>query len=117
MAIRAKDLDDGGRKKILRALMKGVSKEAKTPVVFEHRFHDTRQWRFDVAFPDLMVALEIEGGVWGGGRHIRPKGFLKDMEKYNEATLCGWKLLRTTWDKVLDGRVVPEVLRGLRGGK
>src|SRR6187551_2874790 len=28
----------------------------------EHRFHPTRKWRFDYAFPIAMLAVEIEGG-------------------------------------------------------
>ena len=51
----------------------------------EYRFHPTRKWRFDAAFPSEKVAVEIEGGVWKYGRHNRASGFLNDMEKYNEA--------------------------------
>lgn len=60
----------------------------------EYRFHPTRRWRFDFAFPKPMIAIEIEGGVWTGGRHIHPVGFEKDCEKYNEATKLGWKVYR-----------------------
>jgi very-short-patch-repair endonuclease len=64
--------------------------------VQELRFHATRRWRFDYAWPEYMLAVEVEGGVWTGGRHIQPKGFLKDMEKYNAAASAGWQLLRFT---------------------
>jgi very-short-patch-repair endonuclease len=69
----------------------------------EHRFAPPRRWRFDVAFPDRKLAVEIEGGVWTGGRHTRPGGFLKDAEKYNRAAILGWRLLRFTPQQVLDG--------------
>jgi len=59
----------------------------------EHRFHPTRRWRFDFAWPQQKVALEVEGL---NGRHQRTAGFLKDMEKYNRATVMGWRVLRTT---------------------
>lgn len=62
----------------------------------EYRFHDTRRWRFDYAIPEHKIALEVEGGVWTGGRHIRAAGFLKDMEKYNTAAAMGWQVLRCT---------------------
>ena len=62
----------------------------------EYRFHATRMWRFDYAFPQHRIALEVEGGVHTGGRHIRPKGFLNDMEKYNAAAVAGWRVLRCT---------------------
>jgi len=64
------------------------------PPVAEHRFHETRRWRFDWAWPDHRVAIEIEGGVWTAGRHTRGQGFLADIEKYNAAAELGWRLLR-----------------------
>lgn len=64
--------------------------------VKEYRFHPVRRWRFYYALPSFKIALEVEGGVWTGGRHTSPTGFLGDMEKYNTATLLGWKVLRTT---------------------
>jgi hypothetical protein len=63
--------------------------------IAEHRFCD-RKWRFDFAFPCSLVALEVEGGVWTGGRHTRGSGFVKDIEKYNTAATLGWLVLRTT---------------------
>lgn len=65
-------------------------------VIREYRFHPTRKWRFDYAVPSYRIALEVEGGVWVQGRHTRPQGFLGDIEKYNTATLMGWRLIRTT---------------------
>lgn len=62
----------------------------------EYRFHDTRKWRLDYCWPLAKVALEVEGGVWTGGRHTRGAGFLRDVEKYNELARLGWRLLRTT---------------------
>ena len=69
-------------------------------VVKEYRFHPTRKWRFDDAIPSRRIAIEVEGGVWTQGRHTRPKGFLGDMEKYNTATLMGWRVFRTTPNKL-----------------
>jgi hypothetical protein len=64
----------------------------------EVRFHPVRKWRIDYLFTDgpARVALEVEGGVWKGGRHNRASGFLKDMEKYNALSACGIVLLRAT---------------------
>ncbi len=62
----------------------------------EYRFHPTRKWRFDFAWPDYKVAVEVEGVLWqgGGGRHQRVQGFLRDAEKYEAATLLGWTVYR-----------------------
>ncbi len=62
----------------------------------EFRFHPTRRWRFDWAWPPSKIAVEIEGGIWISGRHSRGIGYSKDMEKYNEATRMGWKVFRFT---------------------
>lgn len=73
-----------------------VSQTTNTECIKEYAFHPTRRWRFDYALPEYKVAIEVEGGVWVSGRHINPKGFLGDMEKYNEATRLGWYLIRCT---------------------
>ena len=62
--------------------------------VLEHRFHPTIRWRFDLAWPDKKIAVEIEGGAWIGGRHTRPKGFQVDICKYTAAAIMGWRVLR-----------------------
>ena len=67
----------------------------------EWKFEAKRRWRFDYAWPERMIALEVEGGVWTGGRHTRGAGFVKDMEKYNRAAVLGWRLLRVTPDKLV----------------
>ena len=64
--------------------------------VLEHRFHQVRRWRFDFAWLDQKVAVEIEGGTFTGGRHTRGLGHHQDCDKYNAAILDGWKVLRFT---------------------
>lgn len=72
--------------------------DLKVVCVKEYKFHPVRKWRFDYAIPEHKIALEVEGGVWTEGRHVRAQGFLGDMEKYNTATLMGWRVFRTTPD-------------------
>lgn len=72
--------------------------DLRIEVVKEFLFHPTRKWRFDYAIPEYKIALEVEGGVWTRGRHIRPQGFLGDIEKYNAGTLLGWRIFRVTPD-------------------
>jgi len=60
----------------------------------EYKFHDKRRWRFDFAIVGRKISVEIEGGIWSGGRHTRGKGFIGDIEKYNTATAMGWKVIR-----------------------
>lgn len=58
--------------------------------------HPVRPWRFDLSWPALMVALEFEGGTFlaGGGGHTRGPAHRDDCDKFNEAGLRGWLVLR-----------------------
>ena len=77
--------------------------------VREHRFHETRKWRFDFAYPSQKLAIEVEGGVWSGGRHTRGSGFTNDCEKYNAALMNGWRVYRCTPDMIKKGIVVKDL--------
>lgn len=60
----------------------------------EFKFHPTRKWRFDFAWPGRLLAVELEGAVWVQGRHTRGTGYTGDMEKYNAAIELEWRVLR-----------------------
>ena len=70
-----------------------------------------RRWRIDRAWVALRIALEIEGGIHMRGRHIRPAGFLSDMDKYNELALRAWLLVRISYDMIRDGRALALIIR------
>lgn len=88
-------------------------------------FAKPRKWRFDYAWIDSLhrqpgrptwafgVALEVEGGVWTRGRHTRGGGFLKDAEKYNEAAIRGWKVLRVTPQQLCTLETIDLIKRAL----
>lgn len=76
-------------------------KALKIPFVREWRFRgttDDRRWRFDFLLlpEELKIAIEVEGGVFVGGRHTRGKGFTNDLMKYNAALMMGFSVLRYT---------------------
>jgi len=70
--------------------------------VREYRFDKIRRWKFDFAWPELRIGLEIEGlrksyvkGVpYALGRHCTFKGFEEDCIKYANAAYLGWTVLR-----------------------
>jgi len=72
----------------------------------EIRFSNTRKWRIDFGWPDLMLAVEVEGGTWTNGRHSRGSGFRKDCEKYNQLSMDGWTLLRFTPGMISEGEAI-----------
>lgn len=70
-------------------------------------------FRFDFAYPQRMLAIEVEGGSWVGGAHSRGKVFERDCVKYNYAVLQGWRILRFTTDMITDGRALDTIRRAL----
>lgn len=78
----------------------------------EYRFAPPRLFRFDYCDPAKKIAIELEGGTWGRvgakrceccgqipqGRHSTGVGMARDCEKYNLATLMGWRVFRFTTD-------------------
>lgn len=74
-----------------------------------------KDWRFDFVLTDYRIAIEVEGGIFNNGRHVRPKGFAADCEKYNHAALLGWRVLRFTGDQVRNGTAASFILKVVRG--
>ena len=64
--------------------------------VREYPFALPRRFRFDFAWPDERVAVEIHGATYAQGRHTRGSGFERDCEKRNLATHLGWRLYEFT---------------------
>jgi very-short-patch-repair endonuclease len=83
-----------------------------TPVR-EMPFAKPRMWRFDFAWPDQMIAMEVDGGTFNGGGHVRGRGVAKDCEKACEAAIRGWRVLRVDGDQVRDGRALEWARRAL----
>jgi len=82
------------------------------PVV-ELRFCPDRRWRFDLAWPERMLAVEVEGGTWSQGRHTRGGGYEADCEKLNAAAIAGWRVLRVTGAMIADGRALATIQEAL----
>jgi len=80
----------------------------------EYTFASPRRWRFDFAWVDEKIAVEIEGGIWTGGRHVRGKGFENDCEKGNQAQLMGWAVYRFTPSHIARGDAVEIIRKALK---
>lgn len=61
--------------------------------LYEHAFHPHRKWRFDLAWPDERVAIEVQGGLFVHGRHTRGAALIAEHEKLNHAAMLGWRVL------------------------
>lgn len=83
--------------------------------VREYRFHPTRKWRLDFAWPAVMLAVEVEGGIYRGGGHTSTTGLKRDIEKGNALTMAGWRVLRFHGDQVRSGEAVALIRQALEG--
>jgi hypothetical protein len=66
----------------------------------EFQFCPGRGWRADYCWQREKIIVEIDGGVFTGGRHVRGNGFIEDQRKLNAATLLGYRVLRYTPDRI-----------------
>jgi very-short-patch-repair endonuclease len=78
--------------------------------VRQFRFHPDRRYRCDFAWPNHKLIVEIEGQIWNNGRHTRGSGFLKDCQKYNEAELMGYHVLRYPPELVEDMTALKQII-------
>lgn len=79
----------------------------------EFKFHFARKWRLDFAWIEHLLAVEVEGGIYRKGRHVRPRGFTNDCEKYNEVALNKYCLLRVTPHHIKNGKALQWIERAL----
>jgi very-short-patch-repair endonuclease len=88
----------------------------KSKFLCEYEFHDERMWRFDFAWPDKMLAIEVEGGTkYGNSRHSYGKGFDDDALKYNTASAMGWTLFRFSAHMITSGKAILFIEDFLKG--
>jgi very-short-patch-repair endonuclease len=73
------------------------------------RFHKTRKFEIDFAWPSLRIGVEIQGGVWTRGAHGRPANIIRDMVKHNLLLDMGWRVYHYTPSEVISGLAVQHV--------
>lgn len=81
----------------------------------EYRFHPERRFRWDWCWPDHLLAVEVQGGIWTGGRHVRGKGYHLDCLKLCEGVLLGWRVLWVVTAHVEDGTAIKLIERAFHG--
>lgn len=76
------------------------------PCVPQYVFHPTRKWRFDFAWPEILFAVEVNGGIYVRGGHSRGAGQEKDMEKIAEAAILGWTTIAVSSNQIKSGEAL-----------
>lgn len=83
--------------------------------ILEYYFAAPRKWRFDLAWPEVKLALEQQGGIFIKGRHAQGGALLKEHQKLNHAALLGWRVLFFVPRLVESGAAFAFVARVLKG--
>ena len=97
------------------SLLKMQLKALKIEFEQEFKFHAKRKWRADFHITGKKLLVEVEGGIWSGGRHTRGKGYLGDMEKYNAATVMGYRVIRFSTEQVISGLAIQQIEGVIKG--
>lgn len=79
----------------------------------EYRAIPTRQWRWDIAFVDQRLLIEVDGGGWTQGKHSREPGMSADSTKQNTAVIADWRCLRFTPSMIDSGEAVETIRKAL----
>jgi len=82
--------------------------------VLQYRAIPGRRWRWDFAWPDRKLLVEVQGGLWIKSAHTTGTGIGRDIEKHNATVLAGWRVLFVTAHMIEDGRaleVIEAILR------
>lgn len=112
-----KTVRESERTKLERMLFRRILEAGLPEPVKEWPFAraEGRRFRFDFAYVDQLLALEVEGGIWARdpGRHNRGSGFEQDATKYNLAAVLGWRVLRFTERLIRSGEAVDTIRRAL----
>lgn len=73
-----------------------------------------RKYRFDFAYLEARLAVEIQGQIWHKGGHTSGYGVSRDADKAGELACIGWRFLPITPEMIADGRALDRTERALR---
>ncbi len=84
--------------------------------VCEYEFHPERKWRFDFAWLDKKLAIEVDGGTtYGKSRHSKGDGYDNDCDKRNTAQAMGWIVFNFSSRMIKSGKAILFVQDYLNG--
>jgi len=105
------------RTKLENSLLLLIRQNHLPEPVPQFKFCPDRKWVADFAYPEQKILIECEGGLWRknqegqwAGAHSYPGAILRDIEKYNQAALLGYRLFRFTDYQLKDGSAI-EILK------
>jgi hypothetical protein len=110
--LKAARLKDEPTESPLEALLMERLAEAGLPTPtreFPFALSRGRKFRFDAAWIEERVAIEVQGGTWTKGAHSSGKGLRRDFQKQNLAVVLGWRVLFCDGEMIRNGEIVETV--------
>ena len=82
----------------------------------EFRAINGRRFRWDFAWIEHRLLLEVQGGTFSSGKmgHNSGLGLHRDMEKANLATLAGWRVLAVAERHIKTGKALQWIQEALK---
>ena len=74
-----------------------------------------RKFRFDFAWVERKLLVEVNGGTYAKGAHSTGRGIARDYEKANLAVLQGWRVLSFDGKAIKSGEAVEVIRQALEG--
>lgn len=89
----------------------------KVPFETEYPFASSidRAWKWDIAFLEQKLAVEVDGGIWVKGAHGHPLTILRNMQKRNWGARLGWRILSFSTDEAKKGQALSFIEWVLKG--
>ena len=85
-----------------------------TGFIREHKPFPDRRFRIDLAHLEApRLAVEVMGGIWSGGKHVRPSGYASNCEKACLLAIARWYYLPVTTEQVKNGQALAWIERAL----
>jgi very-short-patch-repair endonuclease len=100
-ALRAHLIDRGDlgvpEPSVLESRMQRLFRQQRLPVPAAEVSWEDGRYRLDFAYPDRMVAAEVDGYAW----HHSPEQVERDTARRNRLQAAGWTVLVYTWRQVI----------------
>ena len=83
----------------------------------QYEFWPGRKWRFDFAIMRMgpyMLAIEVQGGIFSGGRHTRGAALEDEYEKLAHAAIRGWTVMPVSGGQIKSGKAIDWIRKALR---
>jgi len=77
---------------------------------FTPKKRQAKTYNLDFAWPELLFAVEIQGGTYRNGAHSRGKGYSEDRKRIRDLRFMGWTVFEYTTDDLQPNTIYGTIL-------